>query len=154
MADLMENLPGLDGLNDIVLPPAPPVWPVATEVWLVLVTCIYIIAVAVLHRRHLRTVNAYRQAGLKMLDNASTVYDISVILKRVALAVFPREQVASLYGLDWQRFLHKTCKQRDFEILIKAPSDSIATREQKELARYWIKHHRKINNDLLMEGKR
>ena len=52
-----------------------------------------------------RQENAYRRAGLALLARAETAHEISVILIRVALAAFPREQAASLVGEDWRGFL-------------------------------------------------
>ena len=57
--------------------------------------------ILIYQRRQARKRDAYRRAGLALLDGVSTVHDVSVVLKRVALAAYPREQVASLYGEDW-----------------------------------------------------
>ena len=65
--------------------------------------------------------NAYRRAGLTLLQSATTAYEINVVLKRVALAVFPREQVAALHGEDWIQFMRSTCPGELFATL--SPSD-------------------------------
>jgi hypothetical protein len=85
--------------------------------------------------------NAYRRAGLALLGEARTVYDISVLLKRVALAVSPREQVASLYGETWITFLNRTCSRSHFSKIGTTESDTKASQELIELARVWIKYH-------------
>jgi hypothetical protein len=92
--------------------------------------------------RTLRNRNAYRKAGLMLLGNAETAYDVSVVLKRVALAVFPREQVASLYGDDWAAFLHKTCPRSYFKALVSSNSGAAPDEDLVELASTWIRHHR------------
>ena len=51
--------------------------------------------------------NAYRREALRALETADG-RDISAILKRAALAAFPREQVASLNGAAWLAFLDRT----------------------------------------------
>lgn len=86
--------------------------------------------------------NAYRRAGLALLKGAGSMHDVSVILKRVALAAFPREQVASLYGADWSDFLQQTCAGRDFSLIAQAEPDAAASRNVIRLATAWIRHHR------------
>jgi len=85
---------------------------------------------------------AYRRAGLALLADARTTHDVSVILKRVALAVFPREQVASLYGDDWIAFLNRTCSRCDFPRVVTVDAGAEATDEFLHLAGTWIRHHR------------
>ena len=77
-----------------------------------------------------------------LLGRAETAYDVSVVLKRVALAVFPREKVASLYGDDWAAFLHKTCPRSYFKPLVSNDSGTEPNEELVELAGTWIRHHR------------
>jgi len=77
-----------------------------------------------------------------LLGSAETAYDVSVVLKRVALAVFPRDQVASLYGDDWAAFLHKTCPRSYFKALVSSNSNAEPGEDLVELASIWIRHHR------------
>jgi hypothetical protein len=132
----------LDKLRDLVVPEPPPLWPPAAEVWLLLVFALAGVTILVYQRRRKRQANAYRRAGLALLHQAATVHEISVILKRVALAVFPREQVASLYGKEWAAFLGQTCRRRDFSPLLQATPDSPADKKVKRLAGTWIRYHR------------
>jgi hypothetical protein len=132
----------LDNLRDIVVPDAPPVWPLAIEAWLLLAISITAVAIVVYQWRTARAANAYRRAGLVLLQSARSGYEVSVILKRVALAVFPREQVASLYGEEWAAFLCETCGRRDFAPLVQAETDAPVTKGMKRLARIWIQRHR------------
>ena len=101
----MDEKYSLTNLRDIVPPDAPPLWPLATEAWLLLLILASIAAIFIYQRRQAKKRDAYRRAGLALLDGVSTVHDVSVVLKRVALAAYPREQVASLYGEDWSTFL-------------------------------------------------
>ncbi len=148
----MQEVPGLDQLNDIVIPSVPPLWPPATEALLLTGIILYIVFIALIQRNKKRKANAYRLLGLELLKDAQTTYDISIILKRVALAAYPREQVASLYGKDWQNFLeqsarrHKYSNYSDFSGLVNANPDELATKKQKQLAASWIKKHRGPTN--------
>ncbi|UCD51282.1 MAG: DUF4381 domain-containing protein [Phycisphaerales bacterium] len=132
----------LDNLRDIVVPDAPPYWPPAPGVWLLLgvLTAVVLALGGCFYMTWRR--NAYRRAGLALLDTARTVHDVSVVLKRVALAVFPREEVASLYGDDWIAFLNRTCSRSRFSAIGAIDSGGPATQELTDRAGTWIRHHR------------
>ena len=131
----------LSSLHDIIVPEPVSWWPLAPGVWVLL--GVATVVVLVLTWRALRSwrTNAYRRAGLALLTDAGTAHDISVILKRVALAAFPREQVASLYGTEWIAFLNQTCPQADLSSLLTDPSDGVGLRSR---ARLWITRHSKL----------
>ncbi|CAA6697383.1 Unannotated [Lentimonas sp. CC19] len=85
--------------------------------------------------------NAYRRAGLTLLESATTVDEINVVLKRVALAVFPREQVAALHGEDWIQFMQATCPGEQFAPLSQSDEATPATESIRASARTWIRKH-------------
>lgn len=103
--------------------------------------------------------NAYRRAGLVLLDQllptskpdaprVPVARAVSSILKRVALAAYPRTEVASLSGEAWQRFLDRTGNTRAFtegpgRILGEThpPSDPDLDVELLAAARRWIRTH-------------
>lgn len=138
----MDSQYSLDNLRDITLPDPPPLWPPAPGVWVLLGIVLLAMGIFVYQRHRAKKRNAYRQAGLALLDGATTVHDVSVILKRVALVAFPREQVASLYGEDWANFLRRTCARHKFSRITQARPDERASRKVIRLAAAWIKHHR------------
>ncbi|CAN5498985.1 DUF4381 domain-containing protein [soil metagenome] len=138
----MSDPADLSNLRDIVVPPAVSFWPPAPGWWLVGAACLVAtgvaIAAVVRHRRR----NAYRREALRELESAD-VRDISAILKRAALAAFPREQVASLSGPAWLAFLDRTGGTR-FEgtALASLPYGGSADRDAVlAKARHWITHH-------------
>ena len=131
----------LNNLRDIAIPDSPSYWPPAPGVWVALGI---VIAIALLVRWHLRAIrerNAYRKAGLVLLGEVRTSHDVAVVLKRVALAVFPREQVASLYGDDWVAFLHRSCPRSYFSAMATSDASVDSSDELVELADIWIRHH-------------
>lgn len=146
-----ENQYNLSNLRDIVIPDAPPFWPPAPGLWVALAMVAAILLLAAWRLYTVRNRNAYRKAGLMLLGSAETAYDVSVVLKRVALAVFPREQVASLYGEDWAAFLHKTCPRSYFKPLVSSNSDAEPGEDLVELASTWIRHHR-VPNSMIAVG--
>lgn len=97
-----------------------------------------------------RKANAYRRAGLLALgDCGNDPTMIATLLRRTALAAFPRATVAGLTGDTWLKFLDKSLGQPLFAgteagcVLTRAPyagggpSDALAS-----AARVWIKKHK------------
>ena len=111
------NVPMQTGLQlrDIHLPAAPDFWPPAPGWWLLAGLSLILTATAgfVLWRR-LR-LHRQRQRILAMLDRLETgsageatpelLAQLSDLIRRLALARFPRHEIASLTGDDWLRFL-------------------------------------------------
>ena len=131
----------LNNLRDISIPDPPLFWPPAPGVWvafgMVLATLLFIA-----WRLHaVRKRNAYRKAGLLLLRSAETARDVAVVLKRVAFAVFPREKVAPLYGQDWVEFLHESCPQNNFSMMLASGAGDAPNKELVKLASIWIRHH-------------
>lgn len=98
--------------------------------------------------RH-RRANHYRRTALDLLANChDDPAQIAEILRRTALAAYPRTTVASLAGQDWLRFLDRSAKGAEFaskgaDLAIapyrKTPADPALTR----MARDWVRHHRR-----------
>lgn len=132
----------LQNLRDIVVPQPPPLWPPAPGVWVVLIVVLCALVALFLWWHRARARSAYRRAGLALLDGAGTARDVDVILKRVALAAFPRPRVAPLYGDDWVTFLDSTCSRARFAPIAAAEPGAAATPELRRLAGTWIRHHR------------
>lgn len=163
---MKENVLSIMDLRDIVLPTPVALWPPAPFAWILL--AVAGIGLAVLIRRGISRwrAGAYRREGLSNLrrieskfltlgSDMAAVRELSVLLKRVALAAFPRKEVAALYGEDWSQFLDRTCKGCTFTagsghllaVTMCAGSDASPpnTRETNQLVgqtRSWIKGHR------------
>jgi len=158
----------LQNLNDIVLPAAISWWPLATG-WYVLIGFL-LIALAWFSYRSLRRWinNGYRRAALyelQLLEDRvhkpgqrdASLRQIPVLLKRTALSVYPRSQVASLSGKDWFHFLNSTVKNPSFNenttntLNVVSYStgelskvDLKATTALINASRSWLKHHQVI----------
>ena len=146
----MADPADLSNLRDIVLPSEVALWPPALGWWIALaasVATLAIVAVTVV-ARHRR--NAYRREALRELD-AVDPQGISAVLKRAALAAWPREQVASLSGPAWLAFLDRTGRAtaftsgpaRDLEALAFGGAvGKEAVPAILAAARAWVRDHR------------
>ena len=111
----MNGPASLANLRDIALPPLPSFWPPAAGVT--------IVAACVLAFFAIQTANVVRRARMKSVEGvaateidricrqasgeAEVVAAMSAVLKRAALAAYPREAVASLTGAEWAAFLEE-----------------------------------------------
>ena len=114
MTPLAENLP----LRDIHLPDPVSWWPPAPGWWglagLILPMLLALVWLRVARRR-----SRLKRGGLAMLsrlaeqyrrngDEQELVRELSVLLRRVALSVYPRRRVAALTGPEWLAFLDQS----------------------------------------------
>jgi len=136
------NPASLENLRDIVVPEPPPLWPPAPGVWVLLISALAIATALFLGWRRARARSAYRRAGLALLKTARSTRDVNVILKRVALAAYPRPTVASLYGADWVAFLDSSCRRTKFSALGEIDESDEASAELRSNAGTWIRRHR------------
>lgn len=160
MADSQPTDP-LTGLVDIPLPAEVTLWP---QTWpsriLLVVVVIGLICAALWALRRWR-INRYRREALSELKRieagaaASTPAELSAALaslvRRTAIAAFPREQVASLTGAAWLSFLDRTEGRHAFsegpgralEISAYRQAATVNSSGLINAVRSWIKLHRK-----------
>jgi hypothetical protein len=141
----------LDKLHDFYQPP-PPAWAPQTIGWYVLFTMAGLVVIWLTFRGiRRRLANRYRREALRELATLPAD-QFSTLLKRTALAAWPRVSVASLSGEAWLSFLSETSGSNLFH---RAPGSSIeevalrpgvlsAEDEQRlrALAGEWIRRHR------------
>ncbi len=160
------NVPGLEMLHEIVLPD-PVSWVPQAPGWVAVWGLILVLAGwgACAGFRRFRK-NRYRRFALEELTaierdlkrpekRARALAEIPLLVKRTALAAFPRSEVAGLSGEKWLAFLDKTLGGKDFTAkegrllpdLAYAPGHRISglpdetTGRLLRLIRHWIRVH-------------
>jgi len=156
----------LQNLNDIVLPAQVGWWPLATGWYFLFALLLTVIAwIAYRSLKHWSG-NRYRRAALEefhsleqgMQDDTrrdECLGRIPVLLKRTALTVYPRKQVASLAGNNWHQFLNSKTKEPLFRGTVAETLDLVsysagglnevapqACAALLDATYQWLKHHR------------
>jgi hypothetical protein len=108
------------GLIDIPLPPPVSLWP---QTWPTRIALALLLAAAFAATwkfvRHWHA-NRYRRLALAELNQLTSTrpnelaVQLSLLLRRTALAAFPREQIAPLSGDAWLAFLDRTSGETEF----------------------------------------
>ncbi|MCB4767400.1 DUF4381 domain-containing protein [Ancylobacter sp. Lp-2] len=149
----MTDQADLSRLADIVVPPPVAWWPPAPGWWMLLAALLAGLAILLVATVRRWRRDAYRREALAALDrlgpasDAAGIAAVSAVLKRTALAAYPREQVASLTGRAWLSFLDRTSGTDAFTRgggLAGATSGAPAGDGTALLAaaRRWVTHHR------------
>lgn len=146
-----ENSTSLDRLHDLVVPPPVPWWPPSPG-WVILLALAAGILLGWLVKTFVRwQANRYRREALALLKETPAA-ELSSLVKRVALTVWPREEVAGLTGPAWLRFLDRTGGMnlfvagpgRTLESAAFDPSVSGDDKARRRAVKEWIlKHERK-----------
>ena len=143
--------PALAKLHDYYQP-IQPAWVPQTIGWYVLFVFLALFLLWLLFRAiHRWFANRYRREALRELATA-TPDQFSALLKRTALAVWPREQVASLSGNDWLTFLNEAAKTESFLTMPGSQIEEFALHQNsasldeeqalRDIAVQWIRRHR------------
>lgn len=128
----------LEQLHDIHLPAPPGWWPPAPGWWILAIILIALIAGGIWRwRQHIAHINSPQYLALEQIEILRTRYhtdndaqqlltDISTLMRRVALSIGPRQEVASLTGDQWLDWINKHTSGRPLDkniaqILIDAP---------------------------------
>lgn len=154
---IADDPASLDRMHDIVAAPPAPWWPPAPG-WYVVLGVGGLVAIVSLAKLVLAwNRDRYRRAALAELiaveADPSPLPRLSELLKRTALAAYPREEVAALTGEPWLTFLDRTGATTAFtrgpgRALGDGPYARAARLDDRELAhlftaaRAWVRHHR------------
>ena len=156
----MNDAGNLQNLNDIVVPGPVAWWPPAPA-WYVLgaMAMIALLVMAVRQWRRWQQNRYRRQAMLELSSireqaSAGNLQQLPVLLKRAALSVWPREDVAALTGLAWHRFLDQSAGMDRFcsgagdtlDRLAYAASDEPLPAEPElqqvlDATDFWLRNH-------------
>ncbi|MCV6824519.1 MULTISPECIES: DUF4381 domain-containing protein [Halocynthiibacter] len=140
-------------LDQLVPPQEPPPISMAPQTagWAVLAAAILLGVAIALWRwlKHYRA-NAYRRAAIAAIEQANgDAAEIALVVRRCALAAFPRTDVAQLTGESWVLFLEATGKGVEFDAataatLTEAPyrQESAASPAFVNTVKRWIKTHK------------
>lgn len=143
----------VDLMDRLVEPaePAPVSMMPETAGWTILAAILALVLAWLVWRGwHRWQANAYRRAALAELDEAGDdPVAVAAILRRTALAAWPREQIASLSGKDWLRFLDATGGEGFVEGVGAALADAPYRVEKGHpvaglgtIAARWVRAHR------------
>ena len=120
----MQQGQGIDlsGLRDIHLPDIPSLWPLPTVFWIVLFSVVLTGGGlwALWKYAHRITAKKYANHEVDSLterfsgNNYKIASEICLLLRRIALMKFKREDVSLLSGKAWRQFLEKTTKKPVF----------------------------------------
>ncbi|MBX9841231.1 MAG: DUF4381 domain-containing protein [Xanthobacteraceae bacterium] len=147
------------GLVDIPLPAPVGLWPQTWESRLAVAALAVGLIAGIAWLVRWWSVNRYRRAALSELGRIEDTLDdaspadlaaaLASLMRRTALAAFPREQVAPLAGPAWLAFLDRTCGGRAFS---DGPGRSLEISAYQQVpadpralvavVRHWIKAHR------------
>ena len=163
MAEAAQPLPDdpVAGLIDIPLPQPVSLWPQTWPARVAIVLLVVGLIAAAWWFIRTWHANRYRRSALTELDRivrapaggpqAGLAADLALLVRRTALAAFPREQVAALAGPAWLAFLDRTYGGQKFScgpgrVLDVAPyrpasADTGDGRALVDLVRRWIKTH-------------
>ena len=113
----VQSLP----LRDIHLPDPISWWPPAPGWWVLLALVLLLVIAYFIHRRHkklrllrveaLAEVAKIRDQHIQRADPARVVNELSALLRRISVTVFPDQDIASLTGTPWLQFLDSVMSQ-------------------------------------------
>lgn len=150
----------LTQLRDIHLPDPVDWWPMAVGWWIVIILGILLFTLllwrlwlrakaARAKKEALRLLKLYEQQSLQDSNSARYCAKTSELLRRVALAYFPRKHVAALHGKQWIDFLNQHGRNVNFNavqhLLLEKAYQSHHKENLKPLftrARIWIQQRR------------
>lgn len=147
---MKDDPANLRNLHELVPPGEIAWWPVAPG-WYVIGTLLLFALILLLIRqwRHWRA-NRYRREALALLRDAATALEIAELLRRIALVIAPRSEVASKCGSEWADWIASRLAKPMPEEVRQCLSGrlyrgSVASEGPEALRSYvsaWILHHR------------
>lgn len=155
----LTSLTPLSQLRDIHLPQPIFWWPLAPGWYVLMALVIIIVVLTAIYILKRYQKQAIKRVALQQLSDLEQRYqgqtpkqqiamELSKLLRQVALAYYPRQQVAHLQGQAWISFLDKTSPQVEFkahgQALVTAPYQKTVDDDLTPLfisCKIWIKGH-------------
>jgi len=149
------NLPDLIALLEPVPEPPPVSMVPQTAGWLWLgLFLLLLVSLLIWQIWRIWRRNTYRREALKELEHCKgDAAAMARLVRRTALAAYPRAKVASLYGREWLAFLDKAYGGDGFSngpgkaLEVATYGKELAGNQASTLIREWIKTHRRENLD-------
>lgn len=101
----------LTQLEDIVVPPAIDWWPLASSVWITLISLLGLLIGLIWYFRQRHKAAAYRREAqaqlhiIQTLDQGRFLVELNQLLKQVAITAYGRKACAGLDNQAWLNFL-------------------------------------------------
>jgi Ca-activated chloride channel family protein len=156
-ADISTFIDPVAGLIDIPLPPEVSLWPTTWPARIAIALLVVGTVIGTWKFLRYRHANRYRREALSELAQIERTASqpiaarLAVLVRRTALAAFPREQIAPLAGDAWLAFLDRSLNGTEFSagagrLLASAPYAPSAPDENElaalvALTRRWIRRH-------------
>lgn len=153
------NSDPLQKLRDLQLGEPIGAWPLAYGWYLLAIFILIIVTIVIMTIYKRYQINKPKRLALKQLcliekvyqlkpEPHKTAYQLTVLLKRLCFAYYPREKVASLYGEKWYQFLG----QQDWAEQLSRLNYQKPTCEDVSALfpkiRHWIKNCNKRNKNV------
>ena len=137
-------------LRDIHLPDPVSLWPLASGWWILMIFFVIFFSLTIYLIRHYRNhkISAFYLAKEELeriktdfnisQNKSSLVKELSELIRRLSISVFPRKESAGLTGEEWLNFLDQYSDNNEFgngigRILIEAPYQANPRFDSNEL---------------------
>ncbi|MCK7458186.1 DUF4381 domain-containing protein [Idiomarina aminovorans] len=146
----MTQQPSLQQLNDIVEPNDASWWPPSWVALVVVAVALILVAIFIIWGVRRWQESRTRKTAMKQLlqQNNSSVEQLTVLLKRTALAYYPRELIAEKHSRNWLIFLLAALSDKErvlFEPILEQAdknfygiADDAFRQSYYQLAKLWL----------------
>jgi Ca-activated chloride channel family protein len=154
LAEASAPVDPVAGLIDIPLPPEVSLWPQTLTARATIVVMLLALAVSAWTFARRRYHDRYRREALAEVERIArspggVEGELALLVRRTALAAFPREQVAALEGPAWLAFLDRSYGGVEFSrgagralaTTAYAPHAAAEPSQLIDLVRRWIEGH-------------
>ena len=146
---MSDDPASLSKLHDIVVPEPVSWWPLAPAWWFVIAVVVLALGLIIFRQVRNYRAYAYRRAALRELAATEAPAAIATILRRTALAISSRQDVAALQGAQWLDWLAERAgspvpdevRQELSTALYQESESAAASAALRAFAEKWIRNH-------------